>query len=144
MAGCHLPADIPRPTPPRAPFATIGSVPPGKNRGIGRAVDLGQGNQHGGFHRPQPAVGLRPLAKCLKLQRMGGDIGQIQIRQNPHRGRAVVIGRPADQAEPGQRYQRIDPAPVIGGNGGPSIQPARKGRHHGQALRLKGARITAS
>ena len=117
-------------------------MPSGKDGGIGRPVNLGQGDQHGGFHRAKPAARSRPLRQRLEFQRMGRDIGHVQRRQSGHRRRAVVIGRSADQAESGQRNQRVDRRPLRtlkeSLDGRTSVQPAGKGGHHGQPLRLEG------
>ena len=74
------------------------------------------------------------MTKGLKLQRMGRDIGQVQILQNRHRRRAVIIGRAADQAEPGQRDQGIDLATgKIALDRGPPVEPTGKGGQNGKA-----------
>jgi hypothetical protein len=70
---------------------------------------------------------------------MRGDIGHVQRRKARNRRRAVVVGRPAHQAEPGQGHQRIHLALHVGVNRRATIKAPGKGRQDGDPLRLEGA-----
>ena len=117
----------------------LAALAPGKDGRVGGAVDLGQGDQHGGFHRPQPPGRGLPLADRLEFQRVGCDVGDVQRRQRLNRSRAVVVGRAPHQREPGQRDQGIDAALMIAGYRGAAVQAPGKGGDASQALRLEGA-----
>ena len=126
-----------------AALAAIRAVAARKHCGVGRAVNLGQGDQHGGFNRAKARLGVGPLAQRLKLQRMRRDIGQVQRCQRLDRCGAVIVGRTTNKAEPGQGHHRIN-ARAGGGleeivDRRPPIQTASKGGDTGDALRLEPA-----
>ena len=114
---------------------------PAEHRGAGGAVDLGDRDHDRRLDRRQPARAAAPFLKRLELQRMGGDIGHVQPRQDVGGGAAVIIGRPADQAEPGQRHHRVHHRRAILHeeplDRRARVQPAGEGRDHPQAARLQ-------
>ena len=67
------------------------------HHGHGRAIELGNGNHDGGFHRQQTAVGAAPLVQGLELHRVGGYVGNIELGQYFFGGMGVVVGGAADQ-----------------------------------------------
>jgi hypothetical protein len=111
-----------QPSGPWRPPKTVGFVAPSiSGRAISIVVSTG----------PSPPSAGRPLTQRLELQRMRGDVGHVEALQHLDRGIAVVVGGPADQAEPGQRDHRVD-APALGeirrkSPGRPSSPPAKAG-----------------
>ena len=67
-----------------------------------RAIELGHGDHHGGFKRQQPLRTQRPFLDRLELDRVGGEVGQVELAQNLARGLRIAIGRAADQRKAGE------------------------------------------
>ena len=107
----------------------------------GRAVELGDRDHDGLLDRQEPAVGGRPAVEGLELDRVRRDIGHVERAQH-HFGRfRVVVGWPADEAEPRERHQRVDGRfPVlqeVALDRGPGVEPARERRHDLEPTRLE-------
>ena len=140
-AGCHRLDVALRCAVVAATGAARRTVASGEDRRIGRAVQLGQGDQHRGLDRPQPLRRMGPLRQRLELQRMRRDIGHVEPFQHFDRRVAVIIGWPADKAEPGQRQQRVDLCTMgvaeEGLDGGTPVQPRRKAGENPQPARLE-------
>jgi len=73
----------------------------------GGAVELGDRHHDGALHRQQAAVGAAPLVERLELHRLRGDVGHVQPGQHVLGRLGIVVGRPADQREAGQRDHRV-------------------------------------
>ena len=71
---------------------------------------------------------------------MRGDVRHVERGEHCFRRCRVIIGRAADEAEPGKRDDRVDRRAAIGHeeglDRGARIEPARKCRDHPQAARL--------
>ena len=93
-----------------AAVAAVGVVAAGEDGGVGRAVDLGQRDQHRGLDRAEAAVGGGPLAEGLELERVRGDVGHVERGKRVDGGAAVVVGGAADEAEAGEGDEGVDPA----------------------------------
>ena len=105
------------------------------------AVELGQGDHHGGFDGKQAAGVAFPLLDRLELERVGGDVGHVQLGEQVLGGAAVIVGGAADEGEAGERHDRVH-----GGGAIPheerldrrtGIEAAGEGGDDVQALRLK-------
>ena len=135
----------------RGPLGDDGHVAAPDARGLGRpapeghrpggAVEFGDRHHHGGLDRREAADIVPPLLDRLELDRMGRQIGHVEPGQDVGRRRGVVIGRAADQREPGQRHQRVDGrhaiAQEIGLESRAGVETAGEGRDHAQALGLE-------
>ena len=106
----------------RTALATVGPVATAEHGGVGRAVDLRQGDKHCRLDRTQPLRVRSPLTKGLKLQRLRGHIGHIKLFQQGDRRVAVVIGRATHQRKAGQGDHRVDPALKVILNRGGAIK----------------------
>ena len=106
-----------------------------------RAVEFGDGDHHRRFDRQQALAARAPLLQRLELDRVCRYIGHIELRQHFLGGLRVVIGRATDQAEPGQRHDRIDHRLAIDEekflDRRARIQPAGEGRDDPQPLGLQ-------
>ena len=125
----------------RAARTAILAMPPGKDCRIGSAVEFRQCDQHRRLDRSETLGRRGPLSQRLELQRVGDHVRNVQPLQHRYRRFVVVVGRPADQREPGQRQECIDLGagliPEKGLYGGAGIQPASERRDHAQPARLK-------
>ena len=124
----------------RTASASVRSMASGKDRRADRPVQLGQGNKHRRLDRTKPLRALGPLTQRLEFQRVRRKIGHIQRLQNFYRGGVVVIGRPADKAETGERHKRVDlhgtGLAEIAVDGRSPVKTAGKSRDHPQPRRL--------
>ena len=73
-----------------------------------RAVKFGDRDHDGALHRHEPALVGAPLLQCLELDRVRGDVGNIELRQDFLGALRVVIGRTAHEREAGERHERVD------------------------------------
>ncbi len=107
----------------------------------GGAVELGDRDHHRRLDRQQPARRAAPLVERLELHRRDGEVGHVQPRQDVLGGARVVVGRPADEREAGQRHQRVDRRPGVveeeGFDRRAGVEPGREGRQHAQAACLQ-------
>ena len=107
-----------------------------------RAVQLRQRHHHRGLDRRQSARIALPLRQRLEFDGMRADIGHVQRSQQRLGRLGIVIGRPANQREPGQRHDRIHDRHTVFHEEPryrlARIQPAGKGRQHAQAALLHG------
>ena len=62
-----------------AALAAIFFMPPSEDDRIRRAIYLWKRYQHGRFNCAKALITLRPLLKCLKLQRLSADVGHVEI-----------------------------------------------------------------
>ena len=101
------------------------------------AVQFRYSHHHRGLDRQQAPRIIAPLFQCLELNRMRGDIRHVQLGQQLLGCPRIVVGRPANQAEAGQRHNRIDRCLAVMGEVGPYrlalIQAAGKGGNDLQA-----------
>ena len=115
--------------------------PPAEHAGRNGAVELGDRDHDRRLNRVETGRVLRPPFQGLELQRLGGDVGNVELRQHRFSGAGVVIGRAADQGEPGEGHHRIDRrAPVlheVALHGRTPVQSAGEGRDDPQALPLQ-------
>jgi hypothetical protein len=115
---------------------------PAEGHRQGRAVQLRDGDHHGGLDRGEAALVLFPVGESLEFERVGGDIGNVEAGQHLLGGAAVVIGRPADQREAGERYHGVHIRRTIGHeealDGGPLVEARGEGRNDRQAARFEG------
>ncbi len=106
------------------------------------AVDLGDRHHDGVLDGQQPAARGAPFLQRLELQRMGGDVGHVELDQRRLGGSRVVVGGAADQREAGERDHRVDGGAAVveeeALDGGARIEAAGKGRNDGEAARLEG------
>ena len=98
---------------------------------------------------PRPCGDRRPLAQRLEFQRVRGDVGHVERAPGPRLGGgAVVVGRAADKAEPGQRDHRVDRRAVRSledtrrSRGARRARRQRPGRRAGPAPRTRGSRAS--
>ena len=121
------------------PEHPCGAVAAGEDGGVRGAVDLRQGDQHRRLDGAQALRAIRPFVQRLELQRLRRNVRNIQAREHRDRALAVVIGRAADEAEPGEGDQRVDFAREIGVHRGPRVETAGEDRDHAVPGRLEGA-----
>ncbi len=88
--------------------AAAGADAAAEHHRAGGAVDLGDRDHHRRLDRRQALAAGRPTARALELQRVGGDVGHVERGERLLGGGAVVVGRAADEAEAGQRQERVD------------------------------------
>ncbi len=79
----------------------------------GRAIEFGDRDHDGAFHRHQPAIRRAPLLQRLEFDGMRRQIRYVEPGQNILGRLGVIIGRAADQREAGQRYHRVDHAAAV-------------------------------
>ena len=93
----------------RTAFAglTIAVGAAAEHAGRHRAVELGDRDHDGGFHRVQPRRIAPPGLESLELQRLGRDIGHTEARQDLLRRAGVVVGGTAHQGEAGEGQDHI-------------------------------------
>ena len=83
--------------------------------GAGGAVEFGDGDHDGAFHRQQAALGGAPLVDGLELHRVRGQVGHVQAGQDFLGGLRVVVGRAAHQREAGEGQHGVDGAVPVAG-----------------------------
>ena len=81
---------------------------PTEQAGRDRSVEFGDCDHHRGFERQESEPPLGPGFERLELDRVRGNIGQVEPGQRFHRRLRVIVGRPADQREARQVDDRID------------------------------------
>ncbi len=127
----------------RAAVAAAVPVASGKDGRVGGAVEFRQRDQHGRLDRPQALRAVGPLAQRLELQRVRRDIRDVEILQHRDGRGVVVVGRAADEAEPGQRDHRVDLRAMlvmeIALDRRACVEATGKGRQDAEAPRLEGA-----
>ena len=79
----------------------------------GGAVEFRDRHHDGALDRQQAPLGTTPVHQILELDRVSGDVGDIQLRQDLGGGLGVVVGGAAHQREPGQRDHGVDPGHAI-------------------------------
>ena len=91
--------------------------------------------------RQQAALGAAPLLERLELHRRDGEVGHVEPGEHVLGRLGVVVGRPADQREAGQRHQGVDQRLAVTQeeplDRRTRIEPGGKGRDHAQAARLQ-------
>ena len=114
--------------------------PPAEYDRAGGAVEFGDRDHDGALDRQQPAVGGAPGVERLELDRMRGDVGQVELGEDVLGGAGIVVRRPAHQREARQRHHRIDDRPAVLHeelvDRRACIESGAERRHHAQALRL--------
>ncbi len=106
-----------------------------------RAVQLRDGDHHGGLDRGEAArVGL-PLLQGLELDGMGGDVRHVEGGENLLGGARVVVGRAADEREAGERdhgvHCRASIAHEVARDRRAGVEAAGKGGEDAQVPRLQ-------
>ena len=123
------------------PHRSVGIVaPPAEEARRDGSIQFGDRDHHRGLDRQQAEPALAPAFERLELDRMGGDIGQVEARERLNRRVGVVVGRPTDEREAGQVDDRIDRRLAVLHEErldcGPCVEPSGKGRHHFEARRF--------
>ena len=107
----------------------------------GRTIELGDRHHDRALDRQQAAIGATPFLERLELDRVRRNVGNVEAGEYFLGGLGIVVGRPADQREPGQRDERVDGRHavrhevVLDRRAG--VEAAREGRDDAQALRLE-------
>ena len=87
--------------------------------------------------------GVRPLAQRLKFQRVGGNVGNIELFEDLNGGIIVVIGRATDKAKASEGDHRINFGTVgiaeVIVDCRTSVQTTCKAWDNAQTARLEGA-----
>ena len=105
----HLPRRGKSAAPPAAGTRRTGAVgAAAEHHRHGAAVQLGDRDHHRRFERQQSLTIRGPGLQRLELDRMGGEIRPVELRQDRFGGDGVVVRRPAHQAEAGQVHHRVD------------------------------------
>ena len=135
---------------PHAALALVGHRTAAEHHAAGRAIELRNGDHHGGLDRVQAALGVFPLLQRLEFDGLGGEIGHIEARQHVLGGARIIVGGAAHQREARQRDQRVDCWLAVlhekaldrralveaRGEGGDHFQPARlEGGDHAIIMR---------
>ncbi len=118
------------------PFAA-----PAEHRRHGRTVQLGDGDHHRRFERQQALRTLAPRLQRLELERMRGEVRQVELGERLGGGGRVVVRRAADEAEARQRDHRVDHRLAVADeelvDRRARVEPARKGGNDAQAAILE-------
>ena len=114
---------------------------PTKHHRAGGAIELRDGDHHRRLDRQQAALRGAPLLERLELDRGHGEVGDIERGERRLGRPGVVIGRPPDQREPGQRHDGVDDGPALveeeALHGRSCVEPGGEGRDHAQPARLE-------
>ncbi len=115
--------------------------PPAKHDRSRRPVEFGNGDHHGRLDRRKSAVGTLPFLDRLKFERLRGDIRHVELAQHFRRAVRIVVGRAADEREPGQRHKRVDLRAAasleIGFDGRARVEAARERWDRSEPARLQ-------
>ena len=113
-----------------------------EDHGVGRTVELRDGDHDGALHRQQAAIRAAPLVQGLEFHRVRCDIGYVEFRQCLLRGFGVVVSRATDQREAGERDNRVHAGFAVFVeklvDRGAAVQAGGKGRNHPHALGFQG------
>ena len=71
-----------------------------EHHGRRRTVKFRNGHHDGALDREEAALGFTPLIERLKLDRVRGDIRNIQARKHLLGSAGIVVGWPTYQGEP--------------------------------------------
>ena len=107
----------------------------------GGAIEFGNGNHDGRLDRQQAALRRIPLLEGLKFDGMSRDVGHIERGQRLLGSFRIVVRRPSDQREAGERDEGIDLDRAVLDeeflDGRPRVQTGGEGWNHAQPARFQ-------